>query len=214
MRKHCVFLLFFALTAITAQAQKISYGLRAGIASTQIKGEALVIKNKQDIQQFQLSVSEAQYGYHGGAFLRVGVGRFFVQPEVLFNSNSVDYNLKDLTKLSMLQTVGKESYQNVDIPILLGVKIGGVRLQAGPVGHVFISSKSDIPTTANQYEQKFKQMTYGYQAGVGLDVGKLLFDVKYEGGLQKFGDHFNFYGRDFAFSTNASRVVFSLGYAF
>jgi Outer membrane protein beta-barrel domain len=215
MKKQVGFILFFALFAVMVQAQDIKFGVRLGLSTNQIKGEDLIIKNAKDIKQFQMSVADAKYGYHGGAFVRLGLtGRLFVQPEVLFNSSSVEYNLKDLTKPSMVQTVGKESYQNIDIPVLVGLKLGAIHLQAGPVGHVFISSKSDIPTTGTEYVQKFKSLTYSYQVGAGLDVGSLLFDVKYESDLSKFGDHFTFYGRNFPFSTNASRVVFSLGYAF
>jgi Outer membrane protein beta-barrel domain len=215
MKKQWSICLFFMLAVATMQAQTLKYGVRLGLSTNQIKGEQLIIKNAKDIKQFQMSVIDAKYGYHGGAFLRVGLtGRLFVQPEVLFNSSSVEYNLKDLTKPSMVQTVAKESYQNIDIPVLVGLKLGAIHLQAGPVGHVFISSKSDIPTTSNEYVQKFQSMTYSYQAGAGLSVGHLLFDVKYESDLSKFGNHFTFYGRNFPFSTNASRVVFTLGYAF
>ena len=138
------------------------------------------------------------------------LGKFFIQPEVIFNSNSVDFRKEDLNNFSEILT---EKYQYLDIPFMMGFKFGPLRLQGGPVGHVFLNSKSDL-FRINGYSQTFENMTYGWQAGLGLDIWKFVLDFKYEGAFNNFGDHMRIGNQQLEFDDNPGRMVVSLGIAF
>jgi len=96
---------------------------------------------------------------------------------------------------------------------MMGFKFGPLRLQGGPVGHVFLNSTSEL-FDIEGYDQKFDEMTFGYQAGVGLDIWKLVLDVKYEGNFNKTGDHIVFAGQQFNFDQTPGRLLVSVGFAF
>ncbi len=195
-----------------ANAQ-FKFGVRGGLSTMDISANELIIKDKNDIKQLGISAQDAGYGVHMGFFAQARLGKFFIQPEVLFNSNSVEYNLNDFSDGNMISTLKKESFQNLDLPIMMGAKFGPLRLQAGPVGHVFIDNKSQL-FDIEGYSQKFETMTWGYQAGIGLDLWKFIIDLKYEGSFNDFGDHMVFDGKSYSFDESRGRFVASLGIAF
>ena len=201
-----------ALTFQMAHAQ-FKIGVKGGLSTTVISANQLIIKNKNDFEQLRLAVNTANYGVHFGIFMQAKMGNFFIQPEVLFNSTSVQYALEDFSNAKVVTTLKKEKFNNLDLPIMLGLKFGPLRLQGGPVGHVFLSSKSDL-LDIDGYSQTFENLTWGYQAGVGLDLGKIIIDVRYEGNFKKFGDHMVFEGKNLSFDNTPSRIIASLGIAF
>ncbi len=205
-------LLICTLSFQMANAQ-FKFGVRGGLSTMDISTKELIIKNKNDINQLGISINDANYGVHLGFFAQAKLGKFFIQPEVLFNSNSVEYKLNDFTEAAGFSTLKKESFQNLDLPIMIGAKFGPLRLQGGPVGHVFINSKSEL-FDIDGYSQKFDNMTWGYQAGIGLDLWKFIIDLKYEGSFSDFGDHMVFDGKGYSFDDTPGRFIASLGIAF
>jgi len=210
--KNALIILISILFVTTASAQ-VKFGVRGGLSSTDLKPSSFVVTNQASAEAFTLSTKEANYGYHLGVFLQAGGEKFFIQPEILFNSSSVDYSLQGNGIGDLMSNVFNETYQNIDIPIMLGFKVGPLRLQGGPVGHVHIDSSSEL-TDFQGYEEKFKTFTYGYQTGIGLDFWKFVIDLKYEGNFSDFGDHFTFFGNDYNFDQRPGRIVASVGIAF
>ena len=107
----------------------------------------------------------------------------------------------------------EKANQNLDIPVMLGLKLGAFRIQGGPVAHMFLNSKSELDDIEG-FDLNFDEWTYGYQAGLGLDLGKLMIDVKYEGNFNKLGDQISFDGRDYNFDDRPGKLVASLGITF
>ena len=96
---------------------------------------------------------------------------------------------------------------------MVGYKFGPFRVQAGPVGHAFVSSTSELKELAD-YDAAFDKLTFGYQAGAGLDLGRFLFDVKYQGGLSHVGDHLRFGEQEVRFAERPGRLVLGVGFSF
>ncbi|MBX2870440.1 MAG: PorT family protein [Saprospiraceae bacterium] len=206
MKKSILFLL--CLTAGLALQAQVKLGLRLGVATTSLNEEDLSSLNELDV-----ALKDASYGVNGGLVLQINLGNFIIQPEVLFNSSQVDYNVSDVGN-GIVDSLFKEKFQNLDIPILLGYKLGGfLRLHAGPVGHVLINSTSEL-TDIQGYKEKFNNFTWGWQAGFGVDIGKLMIDMRYEGNFNKYGDHFEFFGTEYEFDQAPARFLVSVGYLF
>lgn len=206
------FLLSFISLSNIAHSQ-IKLGVLGGISTSDIPGEELLILNKMDLDAFTLSAKEAEYGFHFGAFIRGQIGSFFIEPAIIFNSNSVDYSLEEVSGDQTFNTIKNETYQYLDMPLIVGLKYGILRLGAGPVGHVFIDSSSEL-FDVKGYRQKFDQMTWGWQALVGLDIWMIRLDVRYEGNFNKSGEHFEFFGHQYNFDKSPSRWIASAGISF
>lgn len=211
MKKLIIFSLCVFLSQVTFGQFK--FGIRGGLNTTDLTPSQLLIKNSNDVSNFSLSVKEANYGIHFGIFTQAQIGNFFIQPEILFNSNSVNYEVDDFSLSGTANFIKNEQFQNLDIPVMLGFKFGPLRLGGGPVAHVFLNSTSEL-FDFDGYEQDFKELTWGYQAGVGLDIWKFVLDLRYEGNFTKYGDHLVFFGENYQFNDNPSRIIASVGFAF
>jgi hypothetical protein len=204
MKKIYVFVLVIILS-VPAFSQ-INFGIKAGAETTTVpsyqigNGDATID-----------ALKDAAWGYHAGIFLRFGLGPVYLQPEAVFASTTFDYNVTttDLTELK------SQKFNRLSIPVLLGLKLGPLRLNAGPAASIMIGSPSaliDDPDFKNMY----KGAVYGYQAGIGLDILKTLtLDIRYAGSLgEKYGDTVTIGGQTFRLNYGQSSLLFSIGLMF
>ena len=150
---------------------------------------------------------------HGGLIFKYRKKRWSIQPEILFNSNRVDFEVEDVNNPELGTQIREETYQYLDIPLLIGLHLGPIHLQGGPVGHVFLNSSSEL-SDFEGYRQDFEDLTLGWQAGLGLDIWNFTLDFRYEGNFTNFGEHIEFFGDTYDFDDKPSRWLFSLGYYF
>lgn len=158
-------LLFFI--GMSAKAQIFTVGPKLGISNT-----TLSLKDNVDAYQ----AGDSKYSYHGGVFARIKITGFYIQPEAYFNSVNGEYT--DATDPNDVKTL--EFNQNkIDMPILFGWKMGPFRVNAGPVASFNLGDEIDFDDSVSEY----KSAVFAYQAGIGLDISKLIVDLRYEGNL-------------------------------
>ena len=208
--KRIFFVMTFACCSIFAFGQ-IEFGVKAGLNSMDLVSDG--IKFNDGDHFFDLKFNNANYGHHFGLYTRVKILMVYIEPSILFNSNKVTYSLDEYGGTKAVSKFVNETYNSVDFPVVVGMKAGIIRLYAGPVAHMHISSKSDL-VDLKGYEQRFKSATYGYQAGFGFDLWKLRFDLAYEGNLSNFGDHITIGGEQLAFNDSAARLLGTVSYKF
>lgn len=192
--KKLVLVLFVTLSSLTVYAQKNGLGIKGGLSSTQVnfEGEEFIPSN-------------AQLGYHLGVFARFGGVGFFVQPEVLFTQTSGSFKLE-------FPTSGTSNYEakfnRLDVPVMAGFRmLKIIRVMVGPIASFNIdSSLQEAGKTVQDID--FKNATLGYQAGVGVDLGNLSIEGKYEGGLSKFTEAIGSYPAD----NRLNQWVLSVGF--
>jgi hypothetical protein len=205
-------LCFMAVQLATTNAQSFKYGIRAGISTPDIKpSDVDSIRIENGTTPFKLKLSDANYGFHVGAWARFTFSKAYIQPELVFNSSTVEYKYGKLN--STIDSVRNETFRNLDIPIMIGTKLGSFRLNAGPVAHIHINGSSDLTNTSG-YSEKFKSSTWGYQAGIGFDAGAVGIDLRYEGNFDKFGNHLTFGGKTYEFSKTPSRFIATVAIGF
>ncbi len=208
--KKSFFVLFMMIS--TLSFSQFEMGLRAGVSSTDLSPESILIIDGGN--STEISITEAKYGFHLGLYTRISIANIFVEPSFLFNSNRVDYNLEEqIFDTGIISSIGSETYNNLDIPLMIGMKIGFLRIQGGPVAHIFINSTSEL-TEISGYSQKFQDATYGIQGGLGLDIGKIRLDLNYETNLSKFGGDIDINGNVFQFDQRPTRLIASVGFRF
>lgn len=212
MKKLLLLLAFLVLATFSAQSQ-IRFGIKGGLSSTNISTNSLNVLGQGGISRLKVAVEHANYGVHFGLVTQIGIGNFILQPELNFNSNSTNFKVDNLSGTGAASGIFKEKYKNLDIPVLLGWRLGPLRLNAGPEGHLFLNSTSDL-FKFSDYKQNFQNLTIGFIGGVGLDIWNLMLDVRYEGNFSKYGNHINFGGNSYQFDKSPSRLLFSVGWMF
>ena len=168
--------LFFIL-AFNANAQFLSFGVRAGVG-TPLTAKELILANPTSGDQLLILLKNKSFGYHIALLTRAKIGPLFVQPEIAFNSNRYDMSWQNISNLQT--NIPNQKFDYIDAPILAGLKLGLFRINAGPVAHFLLS---DVYGTINQYTFDFSKISIAYVAGVGLDLGPAMIDVRYDGNL-------------------------------
>lgn len=217
MYRSITFILIFtfSLAFASTSSSQVNIGIRAGLATTQLDASEIIVRDSDEVDQLVLRLKEINYGIHIGLMFRVQINNFYIQPEFLYNSHSVEYEMEDLLGPDFADLVlTTERFQNLDIPLMFGLKFGFFRINAGPVGHIQLSSASDLLDFSDAYRQRFKDMTLGYQAGLGFDIWNIHLDFRYEGNFSKYGNHIEFFGNRYDFSDHPSRLIGSIGFVF
>lgn len=213
MKKIQILTLLLAFSVTTGSAQ-IRFGLKAGITSTDLDVSELMIDQPGLSERLTLALKDANYGIQIGAQIRAYLGdNFILQPEILFNSNTVEFQVDDLDNPDITNAIFEESYQYVDIPVVFSYELAFLRLQAGPTGHFFLNNTSDL-FQFQDYDQNFNDLTLGYVYGVGIDLWNLTIDLRREGNFTKFGSHIRFGDTRFQFDDAPSRWLLTVGYIF
>jgi len=193
------------MTANFAVAQ-VNFGVKAGVNTFDLHDEVF----ESNLKDFTVSVKEAQYGFHAGVFLRAKLGPILLQPELVFNSDNVDYSFE---KDGIDKTIVNQKYRALDMPLLVGFKLGPLRIMGGPVGHYQLESITNFMEEV-QTDNFSNKINVGWQIGGGIDLKKVTVDIRYEVNNGKLGETLNIGGQSVAFSQNRNRLVASLGYKF
>ncbi len=203
--KKLPLIILVVLISIPAFSQ-IKFGIKAGAETTTVP--------TYDISTGTSNITaleDASWGFHGGLFMRIKLLALYVQPEVVFASNSFDYNVKTTT----LTEVKSQKFNRLAIPLLVGAKFGPVRLNAGPAASIQIGTPEALINDPN-FEEMYKGAVWGFQAGVGLDLlKKLTIDLRYAGSLgEALGDSVPIGGQNFQLDYGQKSFLVSLGWMF
>lgn len=170
--------------AASATAQKHS---RADYFRIGLKGGV----NLSSVKVASLSNNlENKTGYQLGAFARIG-RTVFIQPEMYFTAKEV--NVDVLNSLTTNQGVVGFSQKSLDVPILVGLKLGPIRVLAGPVATYAISASTSPDAAVKSYfsgtsQEIINRSNFSYQAGLGFDILNLSLDLRYEGAMSELNN--------------------------
>ena len=206
MMKKLLVIVLVALIGIPAFSQ-IKFGLKAGVTSSTVPTYDLS-SGANNIE----ALKDASFGFHAGAFIRITLLGVYIMPEVVFASTTYDF---DVTVGSNPTEALSQKFNKLDIPVLLGFKLGPLRINAGPAAQVMIGSPAALVDDPS-FEDLYSKTSFGYQAGVGFDLfKKLTFDARYGGSLgEKFGDAITVGGQSFALDHRTPTFMLSLGLMF
>lgn len=184
---------------------QMDFGIKGGLNLTNIKTDMAA-------GDYQIkSSSGSKLGYHAGGFIRASLFGLYIQPELVFTSVASEFTVTNPN--ATFDTIAKQRIGRIDVPVLIGARLGSLRLGVGPVGSIIISDKNDLSNIPG-FETKLRSATIGYQVGVGLDIRKIGLDIRYEGNLSQLGDRIVVNGQPFDFDSRAKQVIFSLSYRF
>jgi len=198
-----IILILLSVVLSTGAFAQFNWGLKAGASSNNFNVESVTGGVNSAIAEGK----ESSWGFHGGAFVRVSFLGLMVQPEIVFSMAENNMLVDD----GAIEEIKSQKFNKLDVPVLLGIKLGPLRLMGGPAASVMISSAGDLADPENLY----KSATFGYQAGIGLDLfKKLTLDVRYEGGLNNFGDEIVVGGETLTMDGRSNAILISAGIMF
>lgn len=155
---------------------QVNFGLRAGLSSSQVKVN-------ENVEGFSITTGDNTYGYHAGVYGQFIINdKFIIMPEVLFTNSGGNIDLSDGTSFNEIWNL---EYNRMEFPLNFGVKFLKVfRVNAGPYASVLLNADARYANINQDVKDNFKNMMWGYQAGLGLDFWRLALDVKYQGSFE------------------------------
>jgi len=195
MKKKLLIAALTLLPALTFAQGGFQIGIKGGVNLSKLSFGPFVSTTTNpngspsvnvDGQTFRNSISDSYKSRTGtsfGIYTRFGKN-LFLQPEVLYSTRSGQF---DVVRNGQSETVTIKT-TSFDIPVLIGIKGGPLRVVAGPVVSLRIDDNQRLGEAIQQYtsgtlNDAWSKAYYGYQVGGGLDIGSLGIDVRYEGNL-------------------------------
>lgn len=123
--------------------------------------------------------SSTRNGYQLGIWTRIG-GVVHVQPELYLTGKSSEASFENNGG-----TVEADmSFTTLDLPVLLGSRVGmggfALRFQAGPLVSFLVDKNIGEALGQVLDVDDYKNNAFSLVGGVGLDIGKLRADLRYE----------------------------------
>lgn len=167
-------LLVAALTlmgsAVFAQSGS-GFGLKAGLSYNK-NGD--LIGTVGDAGQNIIEGAEGKTGYHVGFWGKLDFPKVYLRPELVYSKTKSSYTLDGASN--------DYDVSKLDMPVLLGYKLlGPLHIFAGPAFQYTLKNDLgdlDIQDVENDF-------SVGLNAGVGVNLGKVGLDVRYERGFSE-----------------------------
>lgn len=195
MKKLVIVALF--LIGGSAMAQS-SFGIKGGV-NYGATGEYRTIS--QGVEDAMTIQGENNTGYHLGFFGRFGVLGIFLQPELVYTRLNTDYNQFEYT------------IQKIDAPVLVGVNIfGPVNIKAGPSFQYILNN--ELENSNLRIAEVENEITVGYQLGAGINIGRVGFDIRYEGAFTENTAFSDTATENFSIDSRPSQWILSAALSF
>ncbi|MBI1316060.1 outer membrane beta-barrel protein [bacterium] len=197
--KRRLFALTLVLMASAANAQ-LDFGLRAGLNLTDLN-----FKEFGDSQTWEdIANGDRAVGYHFGVYADINLVFLELQPELLYTRLNGSVEATDAnTGQKTTEDIG---INRIDIPLLVLLKPGPIRLGGGPVYSVLMGSTSDL------LENGLANGTWAGQLVAGVEFWKISADLRYEFSWSDAADYFEVSGETISVNSRPDAWVLALGF--
>jgi hypothetical protein len=213
MRKKILLFCSLAFSTIIFAQTSPSFGVRAGLSSAKMSGEAA--NNLNDLLEFTNGgvTTNSHTGFFGGGYVNIPLtSQLSVEPALYYTQKG--YELRGELNVKGLDFLGanakaKLTSSYIDLPILLKGNFSGFQVFAGP--QISYLTKADLRTTAGLLgfnllnktmdgTEQFNRWDAGITGGVGYQFANgLNITAAYDHGLSKADKNQNMeaYNRSF-----------------
>ena len=177
------------LLSFSVSNAQLHFGVKAGFTSSlSLSNLGSVANGKYNLNSLQ---GEMWNNFHGGFFARVGFGKIYIQPELLYAIGKKNYQLTPKDIITGVTVDKLVTISTVDIPLLVGyklldLKIMNLRAFAGPklrfnAGSplAFENISKEGGVTVDKLEASVKAAQIGLEGGIGIDLLMFTLDARY-----------------------------------
>jgi hypothetical protein len=199
MKKKLLLLISIAISTISFAQTVPSFGVKAGISSSGIRGDAVDnFTNLLDFAKGNITTKD-HTGFFAGGYANIPMSEnFSIEPGVYYSQKG--YELNGALNLKGLDFLGANAKavllsQYVDMPILLKGNFNGLQIFAGP--QISYLAKADLKTTAGVFginllnktmdaTSQFNRWDVGVTGGIGYQfTNGFNISASYDYGLSK-----------------------------
>ncbi len=199
MKKKILLILCLSASLFSVAQQKTSFGIKAGLLSSEMKGDA--VNNLKDLLSFTdgMVTSKGRTGFFAGVNAEIPIAASLsLEPGIYYSQKGYELNGElNIKGLEFLGANAKAQLQSqyIDLPLLLKFKSGALQLFAGP--QLSYLTKADLRTTAGvlgvnllnktlDATSQFNRWDAALTGGIGFQVSKGIdISASYDYGLMK-----------------------------
>ncbi|OAD91291.1 hypothetical protein A7A78_12615 [Aequorivita soesokkakensis] len=195
MKKLLLFIAVTVLSFTAAQSQEFRLGAKAGLNVASLGGDS-----------YGVGSLGSRTSFHIGGLVEIPLmGKFSVQPELLFSSEGSNWTFTGLDDNLKLDYVR--------VPVLAKFYIiEGLSAEAGPVFGVLVNAKND---DGDDIKENFKTFdaAFGIGASYRLDMG-VFFSLRYNKGLLNVNEDYEEEGISYSYKNQSNVFQVSAGFSF
>lgn len=175
IRKHTLLLaaLVAVCCAISGEALAkgpIQFGVRAGLQTQSIHA------SKDEV--LGMFSANKDFGYQLGFMARINFPILYIQPELVYSHHRFTMDMEQGASSKVI-------VRNVELPLMVGAKFMFLRFMAGPVFNLMTDTGNKLKNTTMAINSDISRSLLSYQLGVGVELGRIIFDVRYGGQFKK-----------------------------
>ena len=160
MKKTLLLVALVGITTVALGQKGPGFGIKAGL-NYNANGDYI------EAAQAAAENPDRNVGYHIGIYGKLG-NRLYLRPEILYTKTKSDYSGNDF------------DMSKIDIPVLVGAKVlGPLHVFGGPAFQYILNTEFD-GISIDSIENDF---TVGLHLGVGVNLGGIGIDLRYERGF-------------------------------
>lgn len=192
-------LLVSTIQFVNAQDSNFKVGVKGGINFSNLYANTVDDKN-------------VLIGFNAGLFAKLPITKFIaIQPEVYFTTKGS----KMVYNNAFVSGTAKFNLNYIEVPVLVVINLtNNFNFHAGPYFGVLINGKVKNDSNANFFDfenainkDDFNKLDAGLAFGLGMDVEKISFGVRYSYGMTTVGKLRNFNGTEYTFPDGKNSVI-------
>ena len=195
--KNLILVLFLSVGMLQLSNAQINFGIKGGVNYNN-NGDATFSTAGNDL----VNGVKSKSGYHAGVWFRgkIPVIGLYLRPEIVYTQVKSEYVYNNVSTAY--------DFKKIDVPILLGKKLFGV-------GNVFIGPSfqyilDDNFSFSGLTADEFDKFSVGVQMGVGIELGKIGLDVRWERGLSSTEANFVDNNTNINIDNRTNQIIFGL----
>ena len=172
-----------------------------------LKGQEIRITDLDGPVNYAMSPSEQGAGYTFGLGLTKDMeSGFFIRAELQYNYSKTTYQLREILPIGEgpFPMTFDDTHHSLVIPLSVGVKLGKVRILSGVDANAILARTQGLDQFES-FQDNSSTLFMSWHAGLGLDLNRVGFEVRYTQDFQNYGQGYTVGEKDLDFYGNRNR---------
>ncbi len=212
MQKILIAIAIFGCTLTNVSAQ-LSLGLRLGMSPSVDPGTSQIFVNSGS-QENLFNAQQVRYAPQIGVAARADMEHFWFMTELKYSPATTRYSMlptQQYTESRLPAAMYSVRRDMLELPVSAGVKLGIVEIFSGFFLDADLHVKNDLAQMAG-FVSSAPAVRAGWHSGIGVNLGNVLFDVRYQQEFSNYGQGYYFNGQELLLHNAPGRLIMTIGY--
>jgi hypothetical protein len=168
---------------------QFSFGIQLGLpGNDKPEADHLLVYGPHPTDEFLFNIEQVKYGEQIGTWCRKDLEGFWFMGEVWFGKSTTHFSMIRTQTLAQERSMDiyKIKKHTLQVPLTAGVKFRWFEMYSGLDVFTSLKTKNDL-TQLKGYSESASSWTMGWHAGVGINAGIILVQLRFQQQLCNYG---------------------------